>query len=163
MNDDYQRIIEDCTDELNEIEKWVREEPMDSKNRYLIPYAVVRASGTIEAVFKSLIYDFLSENCKAETQTFLEKETVDSSCNPKIGNIEEMLQRFDPQRKEAFAKETKGTQEKQDLNSLVALRNDIAHGRNINSSISIVQRYYAAGIAIIQKLDKILKKTNTDT
>ena len=127
--------------------------------KYLVAYTVVKASGTIEIVFKSILHVFLAEGSKAETQLFLEKNIVDLSCNPSTGNIERLLEQIDNERKQSFSSRTKGIQEKTDLNSLVSLRNDLAHGRSINVSINVVQRYFESGVKILSMLEAELLKT----
>ena len=157
MNEEQKRIIEDCKDEIASIKKWVDKNLMDSNVKYLVAYSVVKASGTIEIVFKSMLYEFLSEGCKKETQLFLTKNTVDLSCNPSVGMMEQLLEKIDTNRKNAFSDLAKVMNEKADLNSLVSLRNDIAHGRNINVSIATVKRYYESGVKIIKLLERVLK------
>ena len=62
MNDENERLIADCYDELNKITKWIKENPIDSNVKFLVSYAVIKASGTIEVVFKSMIHSFLAED-----------------------------------------------------------------------------------------------------
>lgn len=159
MNDEHIRTLSDCDDELHKIKKWIDKNPLDTNVRFLVAYAVVKASGTVELVFKSNLHIFLAEDCKGETRTFLEKNIIDLSCNPSTGNMEHLLEQIDTARKELFSLRIKNTQEKMDLNSLVELRNDIAHGRSISVSINTVQRYFESGKAILNKLDAVLYGT----
>ena len=46
--------------------------------------------------------------------------------------------------------------EKVELNSLVQLRNDLAHGRSNNPSINTVIRYYKSGVKILDILYTVL-------
>ncbi len=161
MNDEHRRCINDCTDELLKIKKWIDKNPMDTNVKFLVAYAVVKSSGTIEIVLKSILHEFLSEGCKDETRTFIEKNVVDLSCNPSTGNIEKLLEQIDLSRKTEFTCMTKGKQNKSDLNSLVGLRNDIAHGRDISPSINTVKRYYESGVEIINLMDSLLYDKET--
>ena len=86
----------------------------------------------------------------------MEKNIIEASYNASTGNIQKVLEKFDSQRPQLFSKELKGSQEKEDLNSLINLRNDIAHGRNISVSINTVVRYFKAGEYIIHHLESIL-------
>ena len=47
MNGDYSLILRDCRIELENIQRWITANPMDSNVRYLTSYAVIKASGTI--------------------------------------------------------------------------------------------------------------------
>lgn len=156
MNDDHKRKIKDCYDEIEKIKKWINANPLDSNVKFLVSYAIIKSSGTIEIVFKSILHIFLAEGCKNETQFFLEKKIIDLSCNPNTGNIEKILNEIDTIRKKTFEEQTKGTNEKQDLNSLVQLRNDIAHGRDVSISINSIERYFHSGVIIINILDDII-------
>ncbi len=158
MNDEHKRFLSDCLDEIVKIKEWIDKNPMDTNVKFLVAYAVIKSSGTIEIVLKSILFDFLSIGCKPETQVFLEKNVIDSSCNPNTGNIERLLDQIDSARKTEFDNRIKTTQEKGELNSLVNLRNDIAHGRGINQTINTVKKYYESGIKIINILDTVLYK-----
>ena len=87
MNDEHRRSIDDCYDEIKSIKKWIDNNPLHSNIRYLVSYSVVKSSGTIGIVFKSMIHCFLSKGCIPETTRFLEKNILDSSCNPNTRNI----------------------------------------------------------------------------
>lgn len=156
MTDENERKIDDCCNELTNIKSWIDKNPLDSNVRYLAAYAVVKASGTIEVVFKSMIYDVLADKVKLETQNYLTKMVIESSCNPSTGNMSNLLDQLDTQRKIKFNNMIKGKTEKSDLNSLVSLRNDVAHGRTMNSSINTVKKYFESGVFILEKLEESL-------
>ena len=103
-----------------------------------------------------MIYDFLSDSVNKETQSYLSASIVDSSCNPNTGNISKIIGQFDGHRNEEFNSNVKGCQEKVELNSLVQLRNDLAHGRSNNPSINTVIRYYKSGVKILDILYTVL-------
>lgn len=164
MTEENERKINDCRLELNNISNWINKNNMHSNVRYLVAYSVVKASGTIEIIFKSMIYDLLAENVKLETQNYLTKMVIDSSCNPNTGNMSKILEQIDSDRKSGFDRiikeTTRGTEQKADLNSLVNLRNDIAHGRTIGSTINTVKRYFESGVAILNMLEKVLSDSS---
>lgn len=156
MIEEYERKLTDCRVELTNIRQWIDGNKLNSNVRYLVAYSVMKASGTIEVVFKLMIYDFLAENVKEETQYYLTKMVVDSSCNPNTNNMSKMLEQIDTARRTIFDNRVKGTQQKGDLNSLVVLRNDLAHGRTVNATINNVLKYYESGVYILNLLDEIL-------
>ncbi|EKS17564.1 hypothetical protein HMPREF9186_01332 [Streptococcus sp. F0442] len=156
MNDDEKRVLEDCNLEIQRIKNWINNNKLDSNVKFLVSYAVIKASGSIELVFKSMINTFLSQNCIDETKVFLTKNIIDNSANPSPGNIEKHLEQFDGRRKEKFSNLLKDSQDKGNLKSLVALRNDIAHGRTINSSINIVESYFKSGKKILETLEVVI-------
>lgn len=150
------RKLDDCKSELNNIISWINKNPIHSNVRYLVSYAVVKSSGTIESVFKSMLYEYLADGTAPSTQAYLTKMIVDSSCNPSTGNIFRMLEQIDGELKEGFEDLIKGIQQKADLNSLVNLRNDVAHGRVISVTIATVNNYFDSGRYILELLEQIL-------
>lgn len=151
MNEEQKRLVDDCNNELTKIELWIKENPTHSNVAFLVSYAVIKTSGTIELIFKQIIYDYLSRGARNETQKYLSTMIIDSSCNPSTGAIEKMLESVDGNLKVQFHNALED-QEKTDLNALVTLRNDIAHGRTNNPTIGIVIRYFAAGEKVLNKL-----------
>ena len=102
MKQEYQRKIDDCAVELAGIKAWIDHHQLDTNVRYLVAYSVVKASGTIELVFKQMLYDFLAANAISETQHYLSMMIIDSSCNPTTGNISKLVGQADGQRSAAF-------------------------------------------------------------
>ena len=91
MNGRYSDMIRDTETELNSIRHWINAgNQFDSKTRYLVSYSVIKASGTVEVIFKNIIYDYLITNANDKTKMYLEKMIVDSSCNPNTGNMSNM-------------------------------------------------------------------------
>ena len=161
MNEEYIRQLDDVKFELGQIKKWIDQEHnrTDTKARFLISYAIIRASGTIEQVFKQTLFDKLSYGTCEENNNFLSKHIIDSSCNPSTKMIERFLEEMSNNWKEKFKRIVKeeAIKEKSELNSLVQWRNDFAHGRSNTNSIESVIASYKAGITILNILDKVIK------
>ena len=156
MNGEFLQMIEDTKGELNSIREWINDQnQFDSKTRYLISYAVVKASGTVEVIFKNIIYNYLIIGANEKTKWYLEKVIIDSSCNPGTGNMSSMLQNISSEWKTLFDEQVKQSGEKDKLNSLVQLRNDFAHGDSISVSIDTVIRYFDSAVKILNILDNI--------
>jgi hypothetical protein len=161
MNEDEKRILDDCDLEIKNIKTWIdNNNKFDSNVKFLVAYAVIKSSGSIELVFKSMIHTFLSQNCIDETKVFLAKNIIESSANPSPGIIEKYLEQFDGKRKVKFSDLLNGSQDKGNLKSLVTLRNDIAHGRAINSSINVVESYFESGKKILETLEKVINDSS---
>lgn len=160
MKDEYKQKLDDVLSELEIIREWINKDrnKFDVKTKYLISYAVVKASGSIETVFKQIIFDFLVFNARQETSKYLEKMILDSSSNPKTGNMSNMLQNISSEKRNIFDQKVKESDKKDKLNSLVQLRNDFAHGGNINISIDTIITYYDAGRSILDILDDTINE-----
>lgn len=157
MTEDNKRKLDDCELELNEIKKWINKNIIDSNVKYLVSYSVIKACGTIEIVLKSILYEYLSENSKEETKTYLEKDIIDASFNPSTGQIGNKLEKFNSNKKKNFDDRLKQTEYKNGLNSLVSLRNDIAHGRTNNVTINTVFNYFGQGVNVLKILEDVLE------
>lgn len=160
MRDEYRQQLDDAMQELKCIREWINKDKnkFDVKTKYLVSYAVVKASGSIEVVFKKMVFDFLSLNVRSETSQYLEKMILDSSCNPNTGNMSNMLQNISTEKRSIFDHRVKVSEKKDKLNSLVQLRNDFAHGDNINISIDTVITYFDAGENILNILDGVINE-----
>lgn len=121
----------------------------------MISYAVVKASGAVEVIFKNMIYNYLSVGANEKAKGYLEKAIIDSSCNPNTGNMSNMLQNISSEWKTLFDQQVKQSGEKDKLNSLVQLRNDFAHGDSISVSIDTVIKYFDSAVKILNILDNV--------
>lgn len=157
MDEEINRSIEDCRDDLRKIKKWIDENSLHDNVRYLVSYSVIRACSVIEVAYKQMIFNFLSESARVETKNYLERHILDSSHNPRPEIILSIIEQFDSDRKIILDKAIKGTNEKGFLNSLVSLRNAIAHGKTYTSSIDDVIKYFEGGLIVLNELETALK------
>ena len=79
MNGENIQALEDCQREILKIEDWINHHQLDSNIKFLVSYAVIKASGTIEAVLKSSLYEYLSKNAMEETKSFLQKNILEAN------------------------------------------------------------------------------------
>lgn len=148
--------IQDCQSELTNIKNFISKDPLGSMVRYLVSYSVIKSCGTIEIVFKDIIYNHLIKNANQEAIAYFSKNIKESSSNPKIDNICSLLKQINVNWNTSF-KSNATDIDKQSLNSLVELRNQLAHGNSITSSIDDVITYFTCGCNILQVLDSIVK------
>lgn len=156
MNGENIQALEDCQREILKIEDWINHHQLDSNIKFLVSYAVIKASGTIEAVLKSSLYEYLSKNAMEETKSFLQKNILEASFNPSTKQVSNIFDKLNSLWSQIFLEQTKFLQEKTDLNSLVSLRNDFSHGSSITTSIQTVKRYFFSGKRILEIIDDII-------
>lgn len=152
MNGKYDSKIEDCRNELAKIKKWIDNHKLDSNVRYLVNYSVIKCCGTIENIYKKIIFDYLSNGSNTETINFLTKNIISSSSNPSTGKMKTMLQNINVNWSLQFEERIKGQNQKGQLNSLVDLRNTFSHGGSITASIDDVMVFFHAGEWILEQL-----------
>lgn len=150
------QLINDCITELNNIKSFINNDPFNSMVKYLVAYSVIKSCGTVEIVYKDIIYTHLVKNANREATLYLSKNIKNSSSNPKTGKISSLLEQINPEWKNSFENELKDSPDKGLLNSLVCLRNQLSHGNSITSSIDDVIRYFNSGCNILNILDSIV-------
>lgn len=156
MSGEHQQKVDDCKLELDKIKKWINQNRMDSQVRYLVCYAVIRTSGTIEVIYKNMIYEHLSQGVNNEARKFLTESILESPSNPKTTNIKSVLEKINSDWSEAFEIQCKSCGKKSDLNSLVQLRNDFSHGGGITQSIETIIKYFDGAVEILEILESIV-------
>jgi len=127
---------------------------------YLSKYGLIKACGTIEQAFKSLVADRCSYRARAQIKNYLTKMVRNSSSNPSFGNICKLLKSFDSSWNAAFKdavnNHASSNSLKTSLQSLVDTRNEFAHGGNPRVSIGDVRRYFHDARAVIEELDWVV-------
>lgn len=168
MNSDFINDINEVRNELKEIEKEINSErhKLSKISKHLTYYSVVRASGRIEILFKKILSARLKSDCGTShnrIKDFILKEIMESSSNPKITIIENYLSKFDSNWKDSFSDKLKKHEHniKSDLNSLVQLRNDVAHGNNCTATIDTIIKYYESGVLVLDILDNVLSSEDS--
>ena len=156
MNGNYRQTLRDCEVELNSIQQWIHSNRLDSNVRFLTSYSVIKACGTVEYIFKQIVYDYLSSGANEEAKTYLNKSIIEASFNPSTGQMYRILEKINSDWRVGFENLIKGSSQMGQLNSLVKLRNSFAHGSAITASINDVKNYYNAGIWILEKLCEVM-------
>lgn len=156
MDGKYQGYLLDCSTELEKIKKWIDSNKLHSNIQYLVSYAVIKSSGTIEYTLKQILFDHLCAGCNTEALQYFTKHIIDASFNPSTGQIQKILSTISTDWEKQFEATIKGTKQKGELKSLVDLRNNFAHGTSITASIEDVIAYFNSGVWILEKLSDII-------
>lgn len=159
-NGDVKKILDDCRAELDGISALLTGLG-DGANPtpYIKRYAVIRATGSIETAFKQAIADKIDKDSHVQVRNFIRRKVRDSSCNPKLGMIENMLSEFDDRWRARFDElmalddkpRLKGA-----LTALVEARNDFAHGGSPNLPITLTLQHFNDGVRVIEILDAVV-------
>ena len=162
MHEEYQRLLDDCNDELTKIKAWIVEHPLDSNVVFLTRYAIIKTSGTIEYILKQMLYDYLSEGVIDDTKNYLSKYVLQNSGNPNFNFIKKSIEHFNGTMASDF--ENKLKQYKGALNRLVEARNKFAHVGTIDiqGMFQIVEDGFHAGSAVLEGVFELLFHMETD-
>lgn len=158
-NTEVQGILQSCREELQNINSLIVGLGGGAVPEYIQRYAVIRATGTIETGFKTIIADKVDEGSHVQVKNFIEKKIRNSSCNPRLGQIESMLCEFDQRWKTKFdellaLEDRPGL--KGALTELVNARNGFAHGGVTSLNIQTTIEHFESGIKVLNILDSVV-------
>jgi RiboL-PSP-HEPN len=128
-------------------------------------YLCVRVSGFLEFSIRAILAEYVRGNIKQNKVTRASEyvasfvdSTLDNFQNPKMGNIVELLSKFNPQWGEEIKILTEGKLANQ-VNSIVATRHQIAHGGPQSISLSVIREYYESAVEVIALIEDICSRT----
>jgi len=128
---------------------------------YLSRYFLIKACGTIEICFKSIIADY-NLDYSPQIDRFISVTVKRSSKNPSYNNICSVLKEFDENWEKSFKNKvmTNPSHKKllESLGSLNNLRNQFAHGASCAPSFKDTASFYEDAIKVIEVLDEVVKK-----
>lgn len=161
-NGSAQTSIESCIEELQRIDTLIENllghtSPIIP---YLTKYAIVRACGTIEYCFKTIIADLHVGT--PQVMNYIDNTIRSSSMNPNIANICNTLKKFDENWNNSFTEKIRSHEHPQRLRdsieSLNSARNSFAHGGTPTSSFENVRNYFNDTVIIIKMLDEVVNE-----
>lgn len=160
MNNHYvETLLDDCQQDLDAIEHLIAGLVTSPVCLYLLKYAVILSCSTIEQSFKTLIADYY-ENSAPALATFISRHVRETSKNPTFDIIYQQLNDFDSAKATLFKTNFEALSQahtiKGFLTSLKNLRNEVAHGKNVTTTIADVKNYYSYSRLLIEELDKVL-------
>lgn len=153
-------VLDSCATELESIKALLYGLGEGARpSPYLKKYAVIRATGSIEIGFKQIIADKVDEGSEVQVKNFIKRKIRESSCNPKLSMIENMLSEFDGRWRDKFDEllslENKPAL-KGSLTELVNARNEFAHGGAPDIDIVHTINYFEDGKKILEILDEVV-------
>lgn len=161
MTENVKNLLSECSMELNNIETIISKlDPFDKTNKYLTQYALIKASGTLEYAYRSIIADYFSRYNIPQIDKYLSTTIRESSSSVKYENICNILNKFDENWSKAFKTRMSGRIDGnliiQASNSLVSNRHTFAHGNEPSATFNDIKVYYYNIIEMISELDSIL-------
>lgn len=159
-NRDVNEQLQTCARELEGIQQFLNGMgDAATPTPYMKRYAVIRASGAIEVGFKQIIADKVDSDCQVQVKNFIRKKIRESSVNPKLGQIQNILSDFDLRWSKKF-EELISLSDKPRYNGaltkLVNARNEFAHGGTPNIDIASTIEYFNGGCEVLKILDQVV-------
>lgn len=157
-NESVLERIESCLEEFEKIDFIIK--GMGSMSHpvpFLTRYSIIKACGTIEFSFKTILSDVGIDSQTKQLKQFIDKKIRFSSMNPSYGNMCSSLNNFDEEWRKNFKTTIKEHPEKtkilDSLDSLNNARNAFAHGGTPTTSFINVQEYFGDSIKILEVLE----------
>lgn len=121
---------------------------------YLAKYLTVFICGIYEAAIEAIVNEMASSAGSKELENFVSRAVDKTFRNPDVGNICELLRKFNPD----WSQELKAMDSAnlQALDSIVTNKNNIAHGVPCSITLSEIQESYKASRPVIEKIDKLV-------
>ncbi len=158
MKDELQNLIDDCNTELSDIESRIQELPsLDKGIRYLTNYAIIKAAGTAELVYRSIVADHFSQLSDKRIDTYLDSTVRFGSMSAKYEQMCSLLKKFDDawcnSFKAAVAADPNGQRMRDASSSLVTNRHSFAHGKNPTATFMDIKQYFQDVVSLINIFD----------
>ena len=161
MKQELQDMINDCTAELNDIEIKINAlPPLDRTKAYLTKYALIKASGTVEFVYRSIVADYFEQFSVPQIDHFLEKKIRTGSFSAKYEVMSNLLMQFDDNWGRMFKTNIKTRADGQQIidasNSLVTNRHSFAHGKEPKATFNDIKQYYHDLLELVKEFDSVV-------
>ena len=161
MKQELQDMISACSTELADIgNKMANLAPLDKTKSYLTQYALIRACGTIEFVYRSIVADFFDQFGVDQIETYIDKTVRRGSMSCTYDNMRSLLGKFDDSWSNNFKRlvnqHPDGQRMMSSVNSLVTNRHLFAHGRPPTATFSDICQYYQDGLSLIGLFDSVV-------
>lgn len=112
------------------------------------------ASGHVEISVRAILSEYARIRSNDQLKKFVHK-TVSWENSLNVEKIEKILDRFDSDWVKKLNTKI-SPEEREAVNSLKTLRDDIAHGKHNGTGYMVVKRYFNEAVKVIKKLDKIV-------
>lgn len=153
-----QAQLNDCREELTSIKALltgIGDQALPAP--YIKKYAIIRATGSIESAFKQIIADKVDQGSHLQLKNFIARKIRNSSRNPKLEIILEMVGEFDQQWKSRLEEKIALKDQpvlKGALTDLVKARNSFAHGGVDELPINRTIECFEAACIVMDLLDQ---------
>ena len=152
MKDELQEILDRCSEEMNDIESRIQcLPPTDRGKSYLTQYALIKASGTAEYVYRSIVADHFSHLANSRIDTFLDSTIRQGSMSATYDNMCKLLAKFDQKWRSDNKKLIDASK------SLVNNRHLFAHGKSPTATFLEIRQYFDDVKELIKILDTVVE------
>jgi len=144
----YQRELDDLFEKVSSLNS---DPEMQS---HWAKYLCVRVSGFLEVAVSTIYKKYAKNKASPFVVNYVERQ-LSSFQNPKMEKILNITRSFNPKWAEDIELElSKNTEIKDSIDSIVEVRNKIAHGENIGITYSKMKGYYKNALILVNLLEE---------
>ena len=144
----YQRELDDLFDKVSSLNS---DPEMQS---HWAKYLCIRVSGFLEVAVSTIYKKYAKEKAHPFVVNYVERQ-LSSFQNPKMEKILNITRSFNPKwAEEIELKLSKNTEIKDSIDSIVEVRNKIAHGENIGITYLKMKGYYKNALKLVNLLEE---------
>ena len=94
MNSELRNILNECSSELDDIEQRIDQlKVFDKESKYLTCYALIKACGTAEFVYRSIIADYFAKFQDDKIDQYIDNTVRKGSMSATYDNMLKLLQK----------------------------------------------------------------------
>jgi RiboL-PSP-HEPN len=143
----YQRQLNDLFDKVSNLGS---DSEMQS---HWAKYLCIRVSGFLEVSVYTIYKKYAKDKASPFVANYVEKQ-LSSFQNPKMEKILNITRSFNPKwAEELELKLTNNSEIKDSIDSIVDVRNKIAHGENVGITYIKIKRYYEVSLKLVEFLE----------
>lgn len=117
-------------------------------------YLCIRVSGFLEVAVSIIYKKYAKDKAHPFVVNYVEKQ-LSSFQNPKMEKILNITRSFNPKWAEELELELENNSEiKDSIDSIVDVRNKIAHGENVGITYIRIKRYYEVALKLMEFLEQ---------
>jgi len=114
-------------------------------------YLCVLVAGFLETSVRSIYSDFARKSASGKVANYVEAK-LRPTLNLKMSGILQLTRAFSPEWAEQLSKNTEG-ERKAAVDSIVANRNQIAHGQPVEITYGRIKRYYDKVVEVLELIE----------
>lgn len=144
----YQRQLDDLFGKISSLDS---DPEMQS---HWAKYLCVRVSGFLEVAVSTIYKKYAKDKASPFVVNYVEKQ-LSGFQNPKMEKILNITKSFNPKWAEELELELRNNSEiKDSIDSIVDVRNKIAHGENVGITYSKMESYYKNALKLVKLLEE---------
>jgi hypothetical protein len=117
-------------------------------------YLCILTSGFIEHSVRHLLISYIEKTSAKRTASYAIKN-ISQFQNAKMTKINDILKLFSSEWEDQIKDKTQG-QLQEHVDSIVNNRHNIAHGKDVGITYTVISNYYKSAVAVIQIIEDIL-------